>query len=88
MLGSTEVFLITAHQHVTGESMSTGRPLPNTTCYVLDDDMQPVPVNQKGTLWAGGAGVSKGYINLPLTTAEKFQPDKFANDGYVRCRFA
>jgi non-ribosomal peptide synthetase component F len=81
LLGSTEVFLLTAHKHVAGEPLSIGRPLPNTMCYVLDDEGEPVPVGQKGTLWVGGAGVSKGYINLPLTTAEKFQPDKFANDG-------
>lgn len=81
LLGSTEVFLFSAHQHVIGEPLSIGRPLPNTTCYILDDAGDPVPVGQRGTLWVGGAGVAKGYINLPLTTAEKFQPDKFANDG-------
>ena len=81
LLGSTEVFLFSAHQHVIGEPLSIGRPLPNTKCYILDDAGEPVPVGQRGTLWVGGAGVAKGYINLPLTTAEKFQPDKFANDG-------
>jgi non-ribosomal peptide synthetase component F len=50
-------------------------------CYILDDRGELVPVGQKGTLWVGGKGVAKGYINLPLTTAEKFQLDKFANDG-------
>lgn len=35
----------------------------------------------------GGKGVSRGYINLPLTTAEKFQPDKFANDGTMMYNF-
>lgn len=66
-----------------GEPVSIGRPLPNTTCYILDEAGEPVPVGQRGTLYVGGAGVAKGYINLPLTTAEKFQPDKFANDGYA-----
>ena len=81
LLGSTEVFLFSAHKHVIGEPLSIGRPLPNTTCYILDEACNPVPVGQKGTLWVGGVGVSNGYINLPLTTAEKFRPDKFANDG-------
>ncbi|KAF9697731.1 hypothetical protein EKO04_004196 [Ascochyta lentis] len=87
LLGSTEVFLFSAHKHVIGEPLSIGRPLPNTTCYILDDAGNPVPVGQRGTLWVGGAGVSKGYINLPLTTAEKFQADKFSNDGTTMYNF-
>ncbi|KAJ8110327.1 hypothetical protein OPT61_g6806 [Boeremia exigua] len=87
LLGSTEVFLFSAHKHKIGEPLSIGQPLPNTRCYILDDDGEPVPVGQRGTLWVGGKGVSKGYINLPLTTAEKFQPDRFANDGTTMYNF-
>ncbi|EUC30181.1 hypothetical protein COCCADRAFT_39539 [Bipolaris zeicola 26-R-13] len=87
LLGSTETFLLSSHQHVKGEHLSIGRPLPNVSCYVLDDRGEPVPVGQKGTLWVGGRGIAKGYINLPLTTAEKFQLDKFANDGSVMYNF-
>jgi non-ribosomal peptide synthetase component F len=64
-----------------GELLSTGHPLPNVACYILDETRELVLDGEKGTLWVGGAGVSKGYINLPLTTAEKFRPDTFANDG-------
>lgn len=81
------MFLFSAHKHIIGEPLSIGRPLPNTSCYILDDTGEPVPVGQRGTLWVGGKGVSKGYINLPLTTAEKFQPDKFANDGTTMYNF-
>jgi non-ribosomal peptide synthetase component F len=49
----------------------------------LNDAEEPVAFGEKGTLWVGGAGVSKGYINLPKVTADKFRPDKFANDGSV-----
>ena len=87
LLGSTETFLFSAHEHVIGEPLSIGRPLPNTTCYILDDAGEPVPVGQRGTLWVGGKGIAKGYINLPLTSAEKFQPDKFANDGTTMYNF-
>lgn len=87
LLGSTEVFLFSAHKHVIGEPLSIGRPLPNTTCYILDEAGEPVPVGHRGTLWVGGKGVSKGYINLPLTTAEKFQPDKFVGDGSTMYNF-
>jgi non-ribosomal peptide synthetase component F len=81
LLGSTEVFLVSAHAHTPGKPLSVGRPLPNTRCYILDDAGELLPVGEKGNLWIGGAGVSKGYINLPLTTAEKFRPDKFVDDG-------
>ncbi|CAN9135368.1 unnamed protein product [Alternaria sp. RS040] len=81
LLGSTETFLLSAQEHVVGTPLSIGRPLPNVSCYVLDDAGRLAPVGQKGTLWVGGAGLAKGYINLPLTTAEKFQPDEFSNDG-------
>lgn len=73
--------MLSAQEHVVGTPLSIGRPLPNVSCYVLDDVGRLAPVGQKGTLWVGGAGLAKGYINLPLTTAEKFQPDVFSNDG-------
>ncbi|KAI2481077.1 Tyrocidine synthetase 1, partial [Pyrenophora tritici-repentis] len=87
LLGATETFLFSAHRHIPGETLFIGRPLPNTTCYILDDAGEPVSVGEKGTLWVGGAGVSKGYINLPLTTAEKFRLDKFTNDGSMMYNF-
>ena len=81
LLGSTETFLISAQQHISGQPLSIGRPLPNTKCYILDDTEEPVAFGKRGTLWVGGAGVSRGYINLPKVTAERYRPDKFANDG-------
>jgi non-ribosomal peptide synthetase component F len=81
LLGATETFLVSCHTHTVGDHLSIGRPIPSVTCYILDDNREPVPVGHKGTLWVGGAGISKGYINLPLTTSENFQRDKFANDG-------
>ncbi|KAJ4984956.1 amino acid adenylation domain-containing protein [Stagonosporopsis vannaccii] len=87
LLGSTEVFLFSAHKHVIGHPLSIGRPLPNTRCYILDDAGEPVPVGQRGTLWVGGKGVSNGYINLPLTSAEKFHVDRFADDGTMMYNF-
>jgi non-ribosomal peptide synthetase component F len=61
--------------------LSIGKPLPNTTCYILDDEEQPVPFGQRGSMWVGGAGVSKGYINLPELTSSRYKVDKFLNDG-------
>lgn len=82
--GPTEVTILnTAHRHVSGTPLSIGRPLPNTTCYILDDENQLVPFGHKGVMWVGGAGVSCGYINLPKLTSQRYQRDDFANDGFV-----
>jgi non-ribosomal peptide synthetase component F len=63
--------------------ISIGKPLPNTTCYILDNDQQPLPIGEKGSMWVGGAGVSRGYINLKELTSQRYKPDKFLNDEYV-----
>ncbi|KAG9188969.1 hypothetical protein G6011_05837 [Alternaria panax] len=81
LLGSTETFLLSAQEHIIDTPLSIGRPLPNISCYVLDHAGRLAPVGQKGSLWVGGAGVAKGYINLPSTTAEKFQPDRYMKDS-------
>lgn len=80
--GPTEISILnTAHRHEPGMPLSVGKPLPNTTCYILDDNEQPVPFGAKGFMWVGGAGVSKGYINLPELTSTRYKVDKFKNDG-------
>ncbi|KAH7394686.1 hypothetical protein BKA66DRAFT_598916 [Pyrenochaeta sp. MPI-SDFR-AT-0127] len=80
--GPTEISVLnTAHRHTSGTPLSIGKPLPNTTCYILDDDERPVPLGEKGTMWVGGSGVSRGYINLPELTSKRYKPDKFLQDG-------
>lgn len=80
--GPTEITILnSAHRHIPGAVLSIGKPLPNTTCYILDDDENPVPVGSKGSMWVGGAGVSRGYINLPELTSKRYKLDKFVNDG-------
>ncbi|KAI2626278.1 acetyl-CoA synthetase-like protein [Xylaria nigripes] len=80
--GPTEITILnTAHLHKPGELLTIGKPLPNTTVYVLDDDEKPVAIGKPGVMWAGGACVSAGYVNLPDLTATRFKPDKFAQDG-------
>jgi amino acid adenylation domain-containing protein/non-ribosomal peptide synthase protein (TIGR01720 family) len=58
-------------------TVTIGRPITNTSSYVLDDWMQPVPVGIVGNLYLGGAGLSRGYWNRPAHTAEKFLPNPF-----------
>lgn len=55
-----------------------GRPLNNAEVYILDSYLQPVSVGVYGELCIGGAGLSRGYLNRPGPTAEKFIPNPFS----------
>jgi amino acid adenylation domain-containing protein len=54
------------------ERLPIGRPLNNTTVYLLDRCMRPVPLRVMGELYIGGEGVARGYLNNPGLTSERF----------------
>jgi amino acid adenylation domain-containing protein/non-ribosomal peptide synthase protein (TIGR01720 family) len=76
------------HYYQTGDShLNIGRPLDNVTCYILNQYLQPVPAGISGTLYIGGAGVARGYLNNPPLTARAFivnpfQTEQQKADGY------
>jgi thioesterase domain-containing protein/acyl carrier protein len=49
-----------------------GKPLANQQFYILNSQLQPVPIDIIGELYIGGAGVARGYLNRPELNAEKF----------------
>jgi amino acid adenylation domain-containing protein/FkbH-like protein len=66
-----------------GEPATIGRPLANEQVYILDKQMQPLPVGIPGDLFIGGAGLARGYLNRPDLTAERFVPHPFQTGARI-----
>ncbi|MDB6180865.1 AMP-binding protein [Paracoccus fistulariae] len=77
--GPTETTIInTAEPHSAHKAALTiGRPTPNNTVYILGEDLNPLPIGEKGQMWAGGDCVTAGYLANPDLTAERYRPDPF-----------
>jgi len=58
-------------------SIPIGPPLPNRRVYVLDEYLEPVPIEVPGELYIAGVGLGRGYWNKPDATASRFLPDPF-----------
>jgi amino acid adenylation domain-containing protein len=62
------------------EPVLVGRPIANTQIYIVDRNLQPLPIGVPGQLCVSGDGLARGYLNQPGQTAEKFVPHR-SNDG-------
>jgi len=79
--GPTETTIwSTAWKVIPDAPIAIGRPLANTHLYILDDQLQPVPIGVSGELHIGGLGLARGYLQCPELTAEKFIANPFSPD--------
>jgi amino acid adenylation domain-containing protein len=87
--GPTECTVVATSGFVSPDPSSNalptiGRPIAHTEIYILDENLQQVPVGTAGELHIGGAGVARGYLNRPELTAEKFIRNPFSTDDSER----
>ena len=85
--GPTETAIASLHWQCRAgshRSVPYGRPVDNTQIYLLDDNLEPVPIGVGGEMYIGGAGLARGFANRPDLTAARFVPDPFSKQPGAR----
>ena len=87
--GPTENTVVTTSGYVpvkeqTDVTPAIGRPIANTQVYLLDGNLQPVPIGVAGELYISGDGLARGYLNRPDLTAARFISNPFSNKPEAR----
>ncbi|HZC23825.1 MAG TPA: AMP-binding protein, partial [Candidatus Binatia bacterium] len=85
LYGPTEDTTYSTHMLVSpGADVTIGRPLPNTQAYIVDKNLQPVPIGVPGELYLAGDGLARGYFGREDLTAERFLPNPFSHQPDAR----
>ena len=81
--GPSETTIFSTFTDVTDyKEINIGRPIANTQMYILDNNLQIVPIGVAGELYIAGDGVGKGYLNMEETTKERYIKNPFI-DGSI-----
>nr|WP_166817165.1 non-ribosomal peptide synthase/polyketide synthase [Bradyrhizobium sp. 1(2017)]QIO34957.1 amino acid adenylation domain-containing protein [Bradyrhizobium sp. 1(2017)] len=75
------VWKVDASEEIEGNYAPIGRPVGRRSAYILDGDLNIVPVGVTGELFIGGEGLARGYWRRAGLTAERFVPDPFGAPG-------
>lgn len=63
------------------ELVTIGKPIANTEIYILDEQLNPMPIGSPGEIFIGGEGLARGYLDRPELTAQKFVPHPFKRNA-------
>lgn len=66
------------------QKVPIGKPIQNVQAYILNKNLQPVPIGVPGELYIGGVGVARGYLHQATLTAERFLPNPYSLDAGAR----
>ncbi len=76
--GPTEATVVaTVAEILPGADVTIGRPIPNYSCYVVNEALELVAEGSEGELLIGGPGIARGYLKRPDLTAAKFIANPF-----------
>lgn len=84
MYGITETTVHVTYRPITQADVNAnrgsviGQPIPDLNLYILDENLEPMPIGVPGEIYIGGGGVTRGYLHQPRLSSERFIPDPYA----------